>query len=206
MMAIMIGMKVSKATAAAHRLALLEQAGRLFRRHGIEAVGVAEVTRAAGLTHGAFYGHFPSKAALAAEATSDSLLSGAARWRRRAARARAAGADPLAAIVAAYLSPSHRDSPEQGCALASLGPEASRAEAALAGALHQGVDSLLAVLGEELAARGMPADRRRGVALAMLSAMTGGIVLARALAADDAASRAALDAAAVLALDAATSR
>jgi TetR/AcrR family transcriptional repressor of nem operon len=206
MMAIMIGMKVSKATAAAHRLALLEQAGRLFRRRGIEAVGVAEVARAAGLTHGAFYGHFPSKAALAAESTGGSLLEGAARWRRRAERARAAGADPLAAIVAAYLSPAHRDAPETGCALASLGPEASRAEPALAGSLHQGVDALLCVLDEELTARGLAAGQCRGAALAMLSAMAGGLVLARALAADEAASRAALDSAAALALAAATPR
>lgn len=194
-------MKVSKATAAAHRATLLEQAGRLFRRHGIEAVGVAEVTRAAGLTHGAFYGHFASKTALAAEATAASLQTGAERWRRRAARARANGADPLAAIIDAYLSPAHRDAPEDGCALASLGPEVSRAEPPLSASLHDGVADLLAVLEEEIAVldESLPPAERRRIALAILSAMTGGVVLSRALASDPDASLAALRAAAALA-------
>jgi len=201
-------MKVSKATAAAHRATLLEQAGRLFRRHGIEAVGVADVTRAAGLTHGAFYGHFASKTALAAEATAASLRGGAERWRRRASRARANGTDPLTAIIDAYLSPAHRDAPEDGCALASLGPEVSRADPPLSESLQGGVADLLAVLEAEigaLASPPAPAECRR-MALAMLSAMTGGVVLSRALASDPDASLAALRAAAAMARAAAPQR
>jgi len=198
-------MKVSRTTAAAHRQALLEQAGRLFRRHGFDAVSIADVARAAGLTHGAFYGHFPSKAALAAAAARESLESGALHWRRRGERARAAGADPLVAIIGAYLSEAHRDRPEEGCALATLGPEVSRAEPPLSDALRGGVDLLLVVLEEEIARLdpGGAAASRCGAALAMLAAMTGGVVLARALAADPAASRAALDSAARLARGAA---
>ena len=90
-------MRVSRQTLAAHRSAILDQASRLFRGRGLDGVGVADITRAAGLTHGAFYGHFPSKTALAAEACGRSLLQGAEHWRGRAARARAAGRDPLAA-------------------------------------------------------------------------------------------------------------
>ena len=59
-------MRVDPTTFAAHRAAILRQASRLFRRRGLGGVGVAEISRAAGLTHGAFYGHYPSKAALAA--------------------------------------------------------------------------------------------------------------------------------------------
>lgn len=190
-------MKVSKATAIAHRDELLAQAARLFRRQGIGGVGVADVTRAAGLTHGAFYGHFLSKAALAAEAAAVSLHGAADRWRRRAARARVAGADPLMAIVASYLSPAHRDTPEEGCALATLGPEISRAGPPLHDALRAGTCALLAVLDDELAARNPAQDAasRQQAALAMLAAMTGGLLLARALAADEAASLAALRAA-----------
>ncbi len=198
-------MKVSRTLAAAHRAALLEHGGRLFRRHGIDAVRLADVAREAGLTHGAFYGHFPSKAALAAEAAGESLESGALRWRRRAERARAAGNDPLAAIIGAYLSEAHRDHPEEGCALAALGPEVSRAAPPLSDALHGGTELLLAVLEDEIAQLdpGGAAAARRGAALAMLAAMTGGVILARALATDPAASRAALDSAARLARSAA---
>ncbi len=194
-------MKVTRARAAEHRLALLQQGGRMFRRHGIERVTIAEIARAAGLTHGAFYGHFPSKTELAAETVAASLAAGAAGWRRRAARARDQGADPLGAIIAGYLDPRHRDSPEDGCALAALGSEVSRAEPPLAAALHQGSAALAAALADEIAALYPtldPAVRDRR-ALATLAAMTGGIVLARALAADPAASQAVLDAAAALA-------
>ncbi len=97
---------------AAHRAAILTQAGRLFRQRGIDGVPVAEITGAAGLTHGAFYGHFPSKTALAAEACRHSLERSAEHWRKRAAAAERAGADPIAVIVDAYLSSAARDSRE----------------------------------------------------------------------------------------------
>ena len=84
---------------AAHRAAILEQAGRLFRQHGIDGVAVADITGAAGLTHGAFYGHFPSKTALAAESCRATLEHSAQRWRQRAAEASSAGADPARALV-----------------------------------------------------------------------------------------------------------
>ena len=114
-------MRVTRRTLVEHRLAILEQAGRLFRRRGVASVAVADITRAAGLTHGAFYGHFPSKDALAAESCRHSLHVAAAGWRARADRAVARGDDPLAALIDTYLSPAHRDAPEGGCALAALG-------------------------------------------------------------------------------------
>jgi TetR/AcrR family transcriptional repressor of nem operon len=199
-------MRVSRQTLAAHRAAILDHAGKLFRERGIDAVAVADITRAAGLTHGAFYGHFPSKTALAAEACTASLQQGAARWRRRASRARAEGRDPLVAIIDAYLTEQHRDRPEDGCALSSLGPEIARADAPLREALDTGVTALTEVLEQEIAARRPtldPAARARA-ALAVLAAMAGGLILARACAADPDRSRAALHAAAELALQAAT--
>ena len=191
-------MKVSRALAAEHRQALLEQAGRLFRARGIEGVSLAEVARAAGLTHGAFYGHFPSKTALAAETVRASLEGGVAHWRHRAARARGEGRDALAAIIDGYLTERHRDAPESGCALAALGAEVSRADAPLADALRAGTEALAQVLAGEVAALhpGLAAAECRARGLAVLAAMTGGLVLARALAADPEASRAALAAAA----------
>ena len=77
-------MRVSRTTLDQHRAAILDAAGALFRRRGIDAVSVADVTRAAGLTHGAFYGHYASKGALAEAACTDSLVKGAATWRARA--------------------------------------------------------------------------------------------------------------------------
>jgi TetR/AcrR family transcriptional repressor of nem operon len=197
-------MKVSRRVQADHRAALLDQAGRLFRRDGIGGVGVADIARAAGLTHGAFYGHFDSKAALAAEVAAESLRAASGRWRHRAHRAAAEGRDPLAALVDGYLSEAHRDSPESGCALASLGPEAAR-EGRLRAAIGEGVAALAAALEDVLAASRprVPPQRRPYVALAVLAAMNGGLILARTLADRPDLSRAALDAAREAALNAA---
>ena len=195
-------MRVDPTTFAAHRAAILRQASRLFRRRGLGGVGVAEISRAAGLTHGAFYGHYPSKAALAAEALGGSLLEAAARWRRRTAAARAEGRDGVALLVETYLSERHRDSLDDGCALAALGPEIARAAPPLPEALHHGVAALAGALQHEIALThpALPPSACRDAALAMLAAMNGGLILARALASDLDASRAALRSAAALAL------
>ncbi len=52
---------------------IVEVASRLFREHGIEAVGLAKVMSEAGLTVGTFYTHFKSKEALVREALLRSL-------------------------------------------------------------------------------------------------------------------------------------
>src|ERR1700761_7278185 len=68
-------MKVSKEQVAQNREALIAAAGRLFRERGIDGVGVAEICKQAGLTHGALYAQFPSKEALAAEALADGVAA-----------------------------------------------------------------------------------------------------------------------------------
>ncbi len=193
-------MRVSPATLAAHRRSLLDHAGRLFRRQGLDGVNIAEISRAAGLTHGAFYGHFPSKTDLAAEACNVSLHEGAGHWRARADRARDQGRDPLTAIIEGFLTEAHRDTPETGCALAALGTEIVRAAPALRAALDDGIGALTGVLEEELALLhpDRPAGDHAATALAVLSGMVGGLILARACG-DPERSRAALAHAAAMA-------
>jgi TetR/AcrR family transcriptional repressor of nem operon len=193
-------MRVSKSTKAAHRAAILDQAGRLFRRAGIGAVGVADITRAAGLTHGGFYGHFASKSALAAESCRRSLLDSAGTWQVRADRARAAGRDPIGAVIDAYLTKAHRDAPDGGCTLAALGAEAVR-DPHLRAALDEGTLALAAVLERQIAADhpGRDAAACARAALGVLAAMNGGLILARAFAGDPERSQAALQGAADLA-------
>lgn len=195
-------MRVTPTLAAAHRAAILRAAGRLLRRRGLGGVGVAEISRAAGLTHGAFYGHYRSKAELAAAAMAAELAAAALSWRRRAEAARADGQSALARLVHGYLSERHRDALDDGCALAALGPELVRADPPLPAALREGIEALVAVLADEIALARPALDREacRGAALAMLAAMTGGLILSRALAATPDASRAALASAAELAL------
>lgn len=197
-------MKVDRRTRADHTRAMLDAAARLFRARGLDTVRVADVTQAAGLTHGAFYGHYDSKAALAAAACRASLHDAAQRWRARAARAAARGEDPIRRLVETYLSAAHRDAPEDGCTLSAIGAEAVR-DPALRDALGEGAAALALVLQETLAARHPTAapEALHQAALGMLAAMVGGIVLARAAAADPAASDAALAGAVAVAMRAA---
>lgn len=191
-------MRVTTATHDDHTAAILAAAESLFRQRGFGGVGVAEVARAAGLTHGAVYSRFPGKAALAAASLRRSLLTAADKWRERADRARDAGRDPFAALIDAYLRPAHRDNPADGCPIATLGPEAAREPGPLADALAEGTAALAAELANALPAA-MPPRARARAATAALSAMNGGLILARALRGHPAASDAALDAARQLA-------
>jgi TetR/AcrR family transcriptional repressor of nem operon len=167
------------------RQRILTAAGRLFREHGIDGVGVDAVMKQAGLTHGGFYLHFPSKEALAAEVAQSLLASAAAKWddiSRSPDRAAA-----LEHIVRYYLDPVHVAS-AQCCPLTTLGPDVARRSAskdAVGGALRGMLDALVRVV----------PGRKRQQALAALSTMVGAVVLSR-LADDPALAEAFLQAAA----------
>src|SRR5882762_10412251 len=62
-------MRLTQAESERNRKQILEVAGRLFRQRGFDGVGVDDLMKAAGFTHGGFYNHFGSKAELEAEAS-----------------------------------------------------------------------------------------------------------------------------------------
>lgn len=167
-------MRVSKEQAARNRARVLQAAGRLLRERGFERVAVAEMTQAAGLTHGGFYNQFDSKEALAAEACAATLKESEVRWRKRAAESEA----PLRDLVASYLSCRHRDNPGSGCTLAALGTEAAHQGKAVRRSFAAGLQGLAGVLAELLPGR---AAAKRRKSLAMLSAMAGALMLSRAV-------------------------
>lgn len=163
-------MRGSKEQKAATRQHIVEAAGRLFRQHGIDAVGVDAIMHAAGLTHGGFYGHFPSKEALVAEVAAVSLARAAARWERISAEH--PPGEALERIVGAYLDPAHVAAVEGGCVLTTLGPEVARRPDARPG-IAASVRAMADALGRCLPVKDDAA------ALAALSAMVGAVVLAR---------------------------
>src|SRR2546423_10796222 len=118
-----IRMKVSREQAAQSRERIVETAAQLFRERGFDGVGVADLMKEAGLTHGGFYGHFSSKENLVAEASARALAQSLALFSKVAERG---AADPLSAIATGYLSKRHRDNPGDGCLLAALGSDVSR--------------------------------------------------------------------------------
>src|SRR5439155_6927971 len=117
-----ITMKVSREQAARNRQRIVEAAAQRFRERGFDGIGVADLMKDAGLTHGGFYGHFASKEDLVAEASARALMRSLALFTSVAER----GADPLSAIASAYLTSRHRDNPGEGCLLAALGSDVSR--------------------------------------------------------------------------------
>jgi TetR/AcrR family transcriptional regulator, transcriptional repressor for nem operon len=140
---------------------------RLFRLRGFDEVTVAEVMKDAGLTHGAFYGYFPSKEALIAEAVGRALPPVPDRgkpngWRRN---------------MPTYLSVRHRDNRATSCLFSSLGTEAARGSAELRHSMTEGVRRRIGHLGAE--AKGDAPHAKRRAAIAAWSAMVGAMVLAR---------------------------
>jgi len=158
-------MRKSREEAAETRKRIVRAAARKFREQGIVATGLADVMKAAGLTHGGFYKHFASKDQLVAEATTvalDTLLEGMA-------------AHPTVnAAVAAYLSTRHRDNPASGCPLAALGSELARSDKKAREAGTAGFVRLVDIL----AGKAGTADARQR-ALVAAATMIGAVTMSR---------------------------
>lgn len=170
-------MRVSREQAEANRNRVIDVASRLFRERGFDGIGVADLMREAGLTHGGFYGQFASKDDLAAQACRRALDTTAERWREIVA---AHPDEPLEAIVRGYLSPRHRDGAGQGCAYAALAADVARHDApALKRAFADGLLRSIELVAGLLPGRSKEARRRK--AIARLSAMIGALVMARAV-------------------------
>src|ERR1043165_9265950 len=114
-------MKVSREQAARNRERILDTAAQLFRERGFDGIGVADLMKAAGLTHGGFYGHFASKEDLMAQACTRASARSRGLWTKLAERA---PDDPLSEIAGVYLTSKHRDNPGEGCLMAALASEA----------------------------------------------------------------------------------
>ncbi len=158
-------MKVSREQVAENREAILRAAGRLFRQRGFEAVSVAEVTKAAGLTHGAFYGHFNSKDDLIAQTLAHLL--------EQANRETTSGHLPR------YLSADHRDNPASGCPTAAPRRRDTAAIRDCKEVATSAQRSFIEMLSKKV--DGKSAAARRRAAIAKWSAMVGAITVSRAI-------------------------
>jgi TetR/AcrR family transcriptional repressor of nem operon len=167
-------MKVTREQAAQNHQRIVGAAGKLFREKGFDGIGVADIMKAAGLTHGGFYGHFASKKDLAAQA-----CTGASKVDPWIELAASTPKNPLAAIVRSYLSQRHRDNPGTGCLFAALGPDVSRQRGPIRRAFTDGLRGRLDVLATIVTGRTKAAKREK--ALATMSGLVGALVLARAV-------------------------
>ena len=176
-------MKVTKSQSAENRQGIVDAAARLYRERGLQGVGVADITRDAGLTHGGLYRHFENKDALVREACARAFD-----W----SIAPLDGHTPNASVadrIQSYLSPQHRDAPGSGCPAAALAVDAARAGGALSQVFAEGIERniqrfaqlLVDSRAEAGSATVRSQDRER--AIQVLATMVGGLVLARATAA-----------------------
>lgn len=154
-------------------------AARAIRRSGYDGTGVADIMKEAGLTHGGFYAHFPSRTALLAEAADRAGADSTAQLRRIIDGLPPAKA--LDALIDHYLSDAHLKATELGCPLAALACETPRqapeVRAAATRRLNETVDLVAQLL------PGLGRAEARTQAMAVLSCLVGAMVLARA--ADD---------------------
>jgi len=167
--------RYSKEHKQATRQRIIEAAGRRLKRDGIDGSGVAMLMADAGLTNGAFYAHFASKEDLVASTVADQL-----RTQYESLGAVAPGRAGVEQLVRAYLSPGHRDNPEDGCPSAALLDEIARSTDATKQALTEGVLAFI----DDIAARLAPHDplSARATTLSVYALLVGTLQLSRALA------------------------
>ena len=149
---------------------IVEIAAARMRESGTEAPGVAEIMRAAGLTHGGFYKHFDSRDELVAEAA-ERAFDASARRTADALRGRRGPAGGVRRLLP--LRRRTATTPRSGCAVAGLGPDAARGDERIRARFEAGVQSYLARLEDMLGSR--------DDAVVALSSMVGALLLARAV-------------------------
>jgi AcrR family transcriptional regulator len=156
---------------------IVDVAARAIRGSGYHGTGVADIMKAAGLTHGGFYAHFPSRDALLAEAADRAGFESVQSLQRQAAGS--AGPRALQAMIKAYLSKVHLEDVETGCHVAALGSEMPRQVPEVRHAATRRVKETIDLIARQFPDWGQAAAHER--ALVTLATMVGTIVLARAV-------------------------
>lgn len=157
------------------RTRMIEAAGRGFRRNGYGGIGVDGLAKEAGVTSGAFYGHFKSKQAAFREA----LLGGVDDLRSTILSLQADHGDSwLETFIDIYLGEKRLCALDGSCALQSLTPDVQRADPEIRAAFKK--QTARAV---EAIAQGLKEDAatREAKAWALVSLLTGAVTMARAV-------------------------
>ena len=165
-------MRYEKGRKDASRRKIVEVASERFRSDGIAATGLAAVMTDAGLTNGAFYPHFKSKAELVRETVVAAVDDQLDQMRQIIT------AGGLPAAIATYLSREHRDSPDKGCTFAALLPELARQPLEARTAYSEGILAMTHEIASRLPIQTKDPD---AVALAIYAILVGSLQLARAV-------------------------
>ena len=155
---------------------IVEVAARAIRRAGYRGVGVADIMKEAGLTHGGFYAHFASRDALLVEAMQEASRDNQAVLSESIARRMAKGDSRFSALVRAYLNDTHLDRAENGCVVAALASEMTRQGDAVQDEARRRITYLV-----EFVRSALPEGVERQQAEVITATMVGALQLARTL-------------------------
>ena len=156
---------------------IVDAAARAIRRSGYNGTGVADIMKDAGLTHGGFYAHFPSREAMLAEAADRAGSESVAMMERIAAKLPQQQALP--AMLQAYLSKEHLEGIETGCATAALGSEMPRQTPEVRRAATRRIKEMIDLVARHSPDWGQPGAHER--ALVTVATLVGALMLARAV-------------------------
>ena len=156
---------------------IVSAAARAIRRSGYDGTGVADIMKEAGLTHGGFYAHFPSREAMLAEAAGRACAESAALTAQVVASVPPQQA--LASMLRTYLSQEHVQQVERGCPLAALGSETARQVPEVRRVTTRHVKEMVDLIARQSPDWGQPAAHDR--ALVTVATMVGTLLLARAV-------------------------
>jgi TetR/AcrR family transcriptional repressor of nem operon len=154
---------------------IVKKASVRLREKGAHGIGVADLMKEAGLTHGGFYAHFDSREALVIEAFAYAMDRSVEHWRKIAAET--PPEKRLATIVDSYVSTVHRDDPGRGCAVPTLGAEIARESAKTRKAFAAKLEQLIDVMADQIL--DVPRKTARKHAMGTLATMMGTLVMSR---------------------------
>lgn len=155
---------------------LLNVASRLFKKNGYSATGIDQIMLEAGLTAGAFYAHFKSKADLLDQCIEHSFQYTFQHLFKDTAQLR--GEEKIQTILNRYVSKSHRDLPEKGCILPALAAELYRGSKKSKEIINQYLNKWAEILGSEFS-EPISAEEKKQKALKLISQAVGVILLSR---------------------------
>ncbi|MGO4713384.1 TetR/AcrR family transcriptional regulator [Bradyrhizobium sp. 2TAF24] len=188
-------MRYSKDHKAETHARIVRHASAQLREKGTRGVGVADLMKEAGLTHGGFYAHFDSREDLVIEAIAYAMDQTTERWGKQFQDK--AVADRLAMLVDSYLTPSHRDHPERGCAIPALAGDVVRESPKTRRAFLSKLEQMIALFAGQSSDPDSAEARQK--AIGTIATLMGSVVLAR-VAGNSAFSQEVLDAGRAMAL------
>ena len=156
------------------RRRIIDAAAAAFRSHGMSGISLADIMRQVGLTHGGFYAHFKSKEDLIATTLAELHKVRMASFE---GLAKTAPNEALMRAAHFYLSSRHREHPETGCSIATLGSELARTHGVARSQISTNIEAWLDRFAD--AASGKDESARRRQARGAFAAMIGGLILAR---------------------------